>query len=83
MASFLLVLWWILQGSGDFTQRVTDCEEFVGEVNHTLSCELTFLVSETFATNQYQVADPSLLIHHPFEWYYQYQADHNHSNPST
>ena len=36
----------------DFTWRVTDCEELVGEVNHTLSCELTFLVSETFATNQ-------------------------------
>ena len=37
---------------GDFTWRVSDCEELVGEVNHTLSCELTFLVSETFATNQ-------------------------------
>ncbi len=38
--------------NGDFTWRVSDCEELVGEVNHTLSCELTFLVSETFATNQ-------------------------------
>ncbi len=50
---------------GDFTWRVSDCEELVGEVNHTLSCELTFLVSETFATNQYQVAEPSLLSYHP------------------
>ena len=38
MASFLLVLWWILQGSGDFTWRVSDCEELVGEVNHTTEC---------------------------------------------
>ncbi len=30
MASFLLVLRWILQESGDFTWRVSDCEEFVG-----------------------------------------------------
>ena len=52
MASFLLVLRWILQGSGEDCGVVSDCEELVGEVNHTLSCELTFLVSETFATNQ-------------------------------
>ena len=31
---------------------VSKCEELVRKVNHTLSCELTFLVSETFATNQ-------------------------------
>ena len=23
---------------GDFTQRVSDCEELVGEVNHTTEC---------------------------------------------
>ena len=31
MASFLLVLRWILQGSGDFTWRSSDCEELVGD----------------------------------------------------
>ena len=30
MASFLLVLRRILQESGDFTWRVSDCEELVG-----------------------------------------------------
>jgi len=30
MASFLLVLRWILQEYGDFTWRVSDCEELVG-----------------------------------------------------
>jgi hypothetical protein len=30
MASFLLVLRWILQEYGDFTWRVADCEELVG-----------------------------------------------------
>ena len=38
MARFLLVLRWILQESGDFTWRVSDCEELVGEVNHTTEC---------------------------------------------
>ena len=27
-----------LQESGDFTWRVSDCEELVGEVNHTTEC---------------------------------------------
>ena len=30
MARFLLVLRWILQGSGDFTWRMSYCEELVG-----------------------------------------------------
>ena len=30
MASFLLVLRWILQECGDFTWRVSDCEELSG-----------------------------------------------------
>ena len=30
MASFLLVLRWILQEYGEFTWRVSDCEELVG-----------------------------------------------------
>jgi len=29
------VLRWILQEYGEFTWRVSDCEELVGEVNHT------------------------------------------------
>ena len=52
MARFILVLRCNLQESGKFVERCLTCKELVGEVNHTLSCELTFLVSETFATNQ-------------------------------
>ena len=29
---------------GDFTWRVSDCEELVGEVNHTTECVTDFLV---------------------------------------
>ena len=36
--SILTTIWNILQESGDFTWRVTDCEELVGEVNHTTEC---------------------------------------------
>jgi len=28
----------VLQEYGDFTWRVSDCEELVGEVNHTTEC---------------------------------------------
>ena len=31
-------IWQILQELGDFTWRVSDCEELVGEVNHTTEC---------------------------------------------
>ena len=30
--------------NGDFTWRVSDCEELVGEVNHTTECVTDFLV---------------------------------------
>ena len=33
---FLLVLRFVFQEHGDFTWRVSDCEELVGEVNHTI-----------------------------------------------
>ena len=33
MASFLLVLRWILQECGDFTWRVSYCEELVGIIH--------------------------------------------------
>ena len=32
------MLRWILQECGDFTWRVSDCEELVGDVNHTTEC---------------------------------------------
>jgi len=41
---FLLVLRFVFQEHGDFTWRVSDCEELVGEVNHTTECVTDFLV---------------------------------------
>ena len=59
-------------------------EELVGEVNHTTeSLTDPLKVGKTSATNQNLVAEPSFLSHHPYELYYQYQAENNHSYPRT